>query len=253
MNKIIIVLIALLCGTSAAMAQDGRAAMQVKLSDNSLVTVVIDGRQYRRYGNTLTIGNLPAGKHEVKVYRFYPANDPGYRSFGYNRSHARLLYRGKLRVAANRMYYCVVDTRYKTMDVRESGMLALDNNPGNHPIRSESVFSDSVGSNSDHGLAFTEQTNQLKDAQLESLQQSVVTKLADTEKLKQIKDYLEKRSVTSEQVATMMGWLNFEATRLELAKWAYSHVIDQDTYHLASDKLEQNESRNELEQYISGK
>lgn len=243
----------MLCSLETATAQDNRAAIQVKLSDNSLITVVIDGRQYRRYGNTLTIGNLPEGRHELKVYRFFPANDPKYRSFGYNRSHAQLAYRGKIRVYAGRMYYCTVDTRYNTLQVRESGMLALEDNPDNHPIRSESIFSDSTSATEDRGLAFLEHTNQLKDTQLESLRQGVATRIADTEKLKQMKQYLENRSFESAQAAAMMGWLNFEATRLEFAKWAYSHILDQDNYHLAEQKLEQKESRKELNEYLSGR
>jgi hypothetical protein len=255
MKRIIAAIIVILAYLPV-MAQEGRGAIQVRLKDNNPLTVVIDGRHYRRYGNTLTIGNLPEGRHELKVYRFYPSNDARYRDFGYNRSHARLVYRGKIRVEAGRMYYCSVDPQYNTMNVRESGMVALEGDAGNYPIRSESVFSDSpnaIEEQSGRGIAYPEQINLLKATQMEALRQSVVTKPGDLDKLKQMQQYLEHRSMESAQVVTMLEWLNFESTRLEFAKWAYSKVVDQDNYHLVSGKLEYADSKEALEQSISGK
>jgi len=253
MKRILTVVTTFFCLLQTAEAQEQRAAMQVKLTDNQLLTVVVDGRHYKRYGSTLTIGNLPAGKHEVKVYRFFPSNDPGYRSFGYNRSHAKLAYTAKIRVENNKMYYVTVDPRYKKMQLRESGMLAADGTANNYPIRSQSVFSDSDdATGNSNNVVYPEQINVLREPKMKSLGESVASKPGDMDKLKQMKQYLETRSLESAQVSAMMDWLNFEATRLDFAKWAYRHVIDQDNYYMVADKLEDKASKEELESFLSG-
>lgn len=224
-------------------AQNRRAALQVRLQTNQAITVAVDGRYFRRFGNVLTIGDLPPGRHELKVYRYFPVDDSRYRPFARNTAHARLVYKGRISIAPSRMYYCLVDPDYGTMKVRESGMVALDGNEKNYPVATDPVFSDGAQSSStsapgqqegsnaeDNSVIAYDKGNMLQQQQLNQLQQNVSRKITDTDKLKLIKESLANTALSTQQLAAMLGWLTFEDSRLDLAKWSYASIVDKNRF-----------------------
>ena len=71
MKKLIYTLVILL-GTalSAIAGYDGRSVLEIRLSDRSPLVVSINGRQYNKHGRTVTVGNLPRGRHNIRIYEF---------------------------------------------------------------------------------------------------------------------------------------------------------------------------------------
>jgi hypothetical protein len=53
-------------------------------------------------------------------------------------------------------------------------------------------------------------------------------------------------------VGTMLGWLNFETTRLEFAEWAYSITTDKEHYSQLDSKFNFRSTKENFGAYISG-
>lgn len=275
MNRFLSGLFLLLFCTQSVFAQyhADRSALRFRTKTNRPLTVVIDGRHFKRYGTVLTIGDIPPGMHRVKIYYYYPGgNSGGYRTY---RAHAELIYQGRIRVAPATMYYCVIDGEYGKMNVRESHMVSLDANEETYPInihideerpedlsrrykyedrdreRERQRAEDKKGRSGDISFNNNEPTTAaLTREQMVTLRKSVDEKITDNDKLTLMQQYLRNKSMTTEQVSVMLDWLTFEASRLELAKTCYDKVSDNENYLQIANKFTFQNSKKELEDYM---
>jgi hypothetical protein len=261
MKKSNLILLFLLSFADSIFAQSHNSAMQIWLRDNKLLTVVMDGRHYRRFGRTITFVDLPSGMHEVKVYRFYPNDDPRYSNFDDNRAHAKLIYKGRMRIDPATMYYCTVDPQYKTMSIRESRNIAFDNTDKTYLIDENPIFSenseqddyewtkrrreDTENSNTDKRTS-----NLLTSTQMSTLKNSVEDRIGSKDKINLIQEYLSDKKMSTEQVGSILSWLSFESDKLQIAKYCYPKVIDQDNYLEISNLLSFQSSKRELDAVI---
>lgn len=265
MKKIILFLLLIL--SFAAQAQPHRGAIQVRLKDNKMLTVVLDGRHFKKYGRSITVADLPQGMHDLKVYYFYPAHDAAYRSFRDNRSHAVLVYKGRLQVSGGIMYYLVADPVYKTLARRESRTVFMDDNEESYPISTETVFSDENDNNSYNDkdnwdqnrrdnrnkvLSYYREDDRLTRAQMNTLKSIVDDRMGSDDKTAAIQQYISDKSLTTDQVVEMMNWLSFESSKLQVAKDCYTRVLDKENYHEISMALSFQSSKRELDEFIAG-
>lgn len=265
MKKLIVIALFLLGMADAAFAQIRRGAMQVKLRDGKMLTIILDGRHFRRYGSSIAITDLPQGMHDLKVYHFYPANDRGYKTFKDNRSHAVLIHKGRIQVNGGSMYYCTVDPMYKTLSFRESRTVYIDDNENSYPINTETVFSDEKDNTSfaddenwddrkrndrSNVVSYYRDDNRLTASQMATLKTAVEDRMGTDDKVALIKNYISNKAVMTDQVMTMMGWLSFESSKLEVAKAAYPKVLDKENYLEVSRILSFQNSKRELEDII---
>jgi hypothetical protein len=65
---------------------------------------------------------------------------------------------------------------------------------------------------------------------MEDLRSRVASRITDSDKEKLMKTALDGRTVYTGQVRDMLGWLSFDDTKLDFAKWAYSSVSDRQNY-----------------------
>jgi hypothetical protein len=86
---------------------------------------------------------------------------------------------------------------------------------------------------------------------MDKLQVKVNNKITDTDKQKLLETLLAKQTVSTAQVSTIMGWLNFESSRVAFAKWAYSIVVDKRNYQSLGKQFTYQSSRDELNSYIN--
>ncbi len=263
MKKIATLLAILLISTDATFAQNKRSAMNIRMSDNKPLTIVVDGRHFKRYGNALTIGDLPVGIHDISVYYYYPTNNTGFRGY---RAHTQLTYKGRISIEPGSMYYCVVDGLYKRMNIRTSRVVSFDGSERSYPIATDDDFADHQDNrrykyderdrnrhntnNEDNLLSYNNDQNSLSFNELNMLKISVNGKTGDADKLKIMEEYLSDKSFTTAQVSEMMDWLNFESTRLDLAKWCYDKTIDNENYLHLSSKFSFQSTKKDLEDFI---
>lgn len=248
MKKILSILFCLSIVASAMAQPSDRPLLRIQLSDHNPLTVAIDGRYYRKHGTALTIGDLPQGKHHVKVYAYYPPRRNG-------NARAELLYESNIRTKRGTFTNCIVDakTGYATIDIRDLSDNDFKQAPAQPDNNADNIYGNQPNAdnitNNDYKGAIPD--NALNPGDMDALKSKVNTKIADGDKLKIIKNNLKNRSYYTDQVNVMMGWLNFESTRLELAKWAYSHVIDKRNYYSLEKQFTFKSSKVEFESYIN--
>ena len=92
----------------------------------------------------------------------------------------------------------------------------------------------------------------MSSSDLSDLQQRVADRMTDTDKEKLLQTALKGKVYSSADIATILGWLSFDSTRLEFAKWAYKHVADQQNYYKTEDALSFSSSKTELDNFING-
>jgi hypothetical protein len=265
MKKIISLVLLVLAFAQIASAQPHRGAIHVRLKDSKMLTVILDGRHFKKYGKSITIADLPQGMHDLRIYYFYPASDPAYRSFHDNRSHAVLIYKGRIQVTGGILYYLIADPVYKTLARRESRTVLMDDHEENYPISTETIFSDENDNNSysdkdnwdqrrkdtkNKVLSYYREDNRLSPAQMNTLKGMVDDRMGSDDKVAAIQQYSSDKSLTTDQVVEMMYWLSFENSKLQIAKYSYDKVLDKENYLEISSALSFQSSKRELDEFM---
>jgi hypothetical protein len=67
------------------------------------------------------------------------------------------------------------------------------------------------------------------------------------------KQVCKSSCMTSEQLRTVLKAFTYEASRLEIAKYAYDYVFDPEKYYLINDAFEYSSSVNELNSFFESR
>ena len=232
MKKLIATLALLLTVFVSAYARE-RSAINIRFSDGREILVTIDGRKYDRHAASLTFGNLPAGWHDLRVYEYIQYANGGGR--------AKLLFVGSLRVKPGMIAYGVVDPFNKrlrvSMEDKDNAYLDYNNNNGAD----------------DNTQQPADDISSVKRKDLQDLQALVADRITDTEKLKLMKSTLADKHYSTQDVRAMMGWLSFEASRLDFAKWSYDRVTDVQDYWKVEADFTYSSSKDEFNEHIKKK
>lgn len=224
-----------------------QGALKLRMSDNSELTVVIDDRKYDKTGSDLLIGNLPQGRHYLKVYQYNAyRNKPG--------GYAKLVYTGRVRIEDYMISYMTVYNN-GTATVSKEPMPApvADNRDRPNDDRREPRYEDRDRRNDDRNNNNNNSTTRRElftQKDMTDLQARVKAKITDSGKDELMRTALSGRSYTTEQVRIMLGWLSFDATKLDFAKWAYDGVTDQKNYWKLDSCFSFDSSKSELSEYI---
>lgn len=221
-----------------------QSMLRVSTTDQLPIKLVIDGRYFKRHGKMLTVGRLPPGNHWVQVYAF-DQNDEG------RLRNRNLVYEGRIRVHRNEVVNCVVDANsgnaktYRAPVGTSSYLPEKDDMYGEQPYTTMPVDTGAIAPVNDASIISNEELNKLG--------KKVSDKLTDTDKMKKMRSGLDGKSISTQQVATMMGWLNFESTRLEFAEWAYNITVDKEHYSQLKSKFSFTSSKQKLDDFLKNK
>lgn len=274
----LILLLSFWASTTQVTAQNNsrNSILQFKLRNDKLLTIVIDGRHYKKYGKKLSIGNVPYGMHEIKIYRYYPNDDPRYD--GYNkRALAKLVYKGKIRVEPSTMYYCTIDPEYHTMGVREDDIpswveddktIAIDSEPDfTEKLNTENTIKEVSKNNFKQEIVRETSTpppppppatvnnantnkTLLQIATMSSLATQINTLKTDTEIMNLLKNKLADKYYNISQLSTMLDWFTFEGSKLEWVKWSITHLQNPNEVAQLKSKFSFTSSKNEIDKLI---
>lgn len=237
MKKLLYTLVFVLIAITSSFARYAeRSVLEIRLSDHSPLLVSVDGRNFNKHGRTVTVGNLPKGWHELRVYEYLEYKKGGGR--------AKLLYTGRIRIDAGTVTECVVDVqtqrmRIKTMDLEDAYLDYDEHDETDNPDNRR--YDDRRNSNI------------LNNQDMQDLQARVEDRITDTERMKLMQSVLADRTYYSVQVRTMLNWLSFESTRLDFAKWSYTRVADKQDYWKLEDVFSFSSSKDEFNKHISQK
>ncbi len=234
----------LICIFFAALQANAQSMLRVTTTDHIMIQVSVDNRYYNKHSKSLMIGDLPPGKHFIQVFA-YSGEQRG-------RRFRNMIFEGKVKTHTNEVTTCVVDANTGNINTYTDKADMQSNAPNNTddvyfgPKRKITPVDTTPNIPADNASA-------IGDDEVTKLGKKVSDKLTDTDKMKKMKSTLKGKAVTTAQVSTMMGWLNFETTRLEFAEWIYPNTTDKDHYMELENKFTFSSTKQKLEEYISTK
>ncbi len=179
--------------------------------------------------NSITLGYLGEGHHDVKIFRERRKN-----GFGFGRreiiySNSILLRRGfHLDITVNRFGKVMVDER------------RIDRNDDWYNDEDEYYDDDGWGGN----------RNVMSGREMEQVKESLRKEWFENNRLASAKFIIERNNFTAAQVKELMLLFTFENNRLEVAKHAYRKTVDQRNYYIVNDALTFSSSKEELARFI---
>ncbi len=237
----------LLCVLFASGDAFSQSQMRITLTDRSPVTVAVDGRYFNRRGTAITVGDLPPGRHSVKIYsiRHDRWGDP----------YQRIVFQGRVTTEYRMTTHVVYNPYTRMARIRQvaddfNGS-AGDNNYARYKDGSMEESPTAPGNSVTTGAAASPAPmGSLSAGRQEALKKKVDAEKTDTKKLAVVKSGLNGETLSTMQVMTLMDWFLFESTKLDFAKWAYNITIDKQSYGDLSSRFEAQPNRNEFDMFV---
>jgi len=243
-----------------------QSMLNVRTADNEVINVAVDGRFFNKRGTSVTVGDLPPGKHRLEIYTV-----ARYRG---GRGIESLIYEGKVRTFEGMVTLFSYDPYTRMPDIQQqdiNGFVAA------HPPVQRGVMrnqhfqqqpdysvqpgdngraqDDMNRNNADNGMAAPAPAAQstLTDAAMDQLKTSVAAKKTDTEKEAALKDAVKNQQISTAQVGMMMDWLNFESSKADFAEWAYPLTTDKEAFGSLESKFTYKVYQDDLIKFLQGK
>ncbi len=234
---------------SGAATSFGQSAMRISLADRSLITVSVDSRYFNKRGQSVTIGDLPPGRHYVKIFTTYQ-NRRG-------RMVEQTSFEGRVKTYSGHITYFTYDPNSNTISETEQEM-GISGNPQpnyNNDMANTQPPADNYNPGNNQPAASpaasTDMAAAVGEAKLEKAKKKAATKNTDTEKFNAVKEALDNEQFTCAQIAGIMDIFSFESTKVDFAEWAYPKTIDKQSFSILKDKLTYQSYREDLDKFVS--
>ncbi len=247
MRKIFLSILFALIFTSGSFAQ---SMLKVRTTDARRINVWLDGRYFNKIGTSVTVGDLPAGRHILRIYSMVPTRS--------GRMRNEVIYEGMVKTYREKLTVVDYDQVADEVDIR------AENAEGRVPVPDQAT---GVTRNETENNAPSVSDNQpgkpvaspvsvdeiatLNEAKTDKLKTKVAPKKTDTEKMNLIKEGLTDETMTTKQVSLIMDWLGFESSKVEFAEWAYPKTIDKESFSDLLSKLKYKNYQDELEKFLA--
>ncbi len=207
-----------------AEARTRRGTLYVALSDATPFTIEVNGRRFDRTGTSLTIGDLPPGRHDLRVYAVSTSR--------YGKRNADLVYTGTVRLLARGLTRCTIDPVRRTARVQVLAEEAARRSASGAPRQPGAVRDNAAPLATAHADPGTAPASAplLTSAALQRIEDAAARKPADREKLDVIQTALADERFSTDDVRRAAGLLTFEDTRLQFAAWAQPRVTDPEAF-----------------------
>ena len=229
----------------AVFAYGPQTKLTVSNNTKNPVTIIVDGKAQgnSRYGDDeLVINNLNAGYHTVRVYQKSVSNR--------NRGNAaQLVYDGNIYIkpqyhvdiSINRFGKAFIDERQMTRELYGDDYDDRDNQQA-RPTRNP-IFNGSQNQGNNYKQAMDSRS-------FDQLKYSISSSTYDNTKMAIAKQAISQNYFTTAQVKELLQLFTYEASRLDLAKYAFSRATDPGNYFSVNDVFTYSSSKEELSRYI---
>ncbi len=249
-GKKLAVLILLTVFAYAGFAQDRSAErnsiLNLRLSDNSMFKLIMNGQQAGDIANRNGVHNLSAGRHYIQVYRV--SNEWGYEVLDN-------AYCGFVTVAPNTEAFVTVDVN--NHQLQYDRIIALGNTcaePTNElclypvkPVRTQRPVRP-VPTQECHVPVGPVA---ISNSDFVQLKRTIDNGSFESTRLNIFKQALAYNYFTTSQVCDLMTLFWFESSKLEVAKLSYPKTIDQQNYYLVNNQFGFSSSVIQLGEYIA--
>jgi hypothetical protein len=248
MKRILVLALALLLSIPAIYAQkSNRSTMRIRLSDGSPMLVTINGRDFKKIGRSITIGDIPRKRQYIQVYR--------YRAYADGKGgKAELAYSGNIKIQKGYTYDCIVDLGTRKFRMKEVASLqplpqlpTFDRNRNKALEESNEMQS---GEHANDDVVMDLPPDHTVSARLQPLKNAMDKVEADSKKLAEAKKFINSNRVTSEEVKAIAGWIFFDDNRLLFVKAAYPKVSDKNNFATVGDVFTLEESQKAFDDFL---
>lgn len=257
----------------ATMPGWAQTMLHVKMADNEVINVAVDGRYFNKRGTSVTVGDLPPGKHKLEIYTI----DRTRRGRGYE----ALVYEGRVRTFDGMVTLFSYDPYSRMPDIQQQDINSFvashppaqrgmnpnrrfqepgNNNPDNYPAQPGGGYDRNATGNDNGTMSGTANPaptqpaqGSMTDAAIDQLKTNVASRKTDTEKETFLKDAVKGEQLTTMQVGMMMDWLNFESSKADFAEWAYPITVDKDAFSNLESKFTYKIYQDDLVKFLQGK
>lgn len=249
------------------------------------LSVTIDGRRFDKINRTLTIGDLPAGMHSIKVFSLN-SNGHGYRN-------GILIYQGKIMTKPGKIYYCTVSNNQ--IDIEEN--CCIDNygnwnnndnwdtwnddrncwnnnqqwhNDRDHNDRDDRDYNhtwnnkdDNDNWNNNSNSRPDDRNNNYDDnnwnsyrgimstGRFESLIEQIRKTSFESSKVNVAKQALKDNTISVSQLKGIVNEFTFESSKLDFIKSSYSKIADKKNIFMINDVFTFQSSKDELSEFLN--
>jgi len=240
-------LMAFLLTTASVFAGgNNRSTIRVRLSDNSPLMITVNGRDFKKIGRSITIGDLPGKRQNLQVYK--------YRRFADGKGgRAEQVFSGDIKIEKGSTYDCIVDIGAGKIRMwKVNALQPIAPPPGFNPRQSQPLNQD----NADVAVAAGDTAFEMPpvhnvDDKLLPLKASMEKVDADSKKLELAMNYIGKNSYNSQDVTNIAGWIFFDDNRMKFVKQAYARVTDKNNYASVGDVFTLPDSKKEFSSFLT--
>jgi Domain of unknown function (DUF4476) len=221
----------LLCFMSliCAFAQQKKegSIMRFHSSDNCLLKLKIDNRFFNKIARTITVAEIPEGKHTIQVYSAEPfSTRPG--------EKLTEIYNGTIRTYDAIQYTCTIDPFINSMDVKEK--------------EASEVFYSYSGQNAMHSEKVNSKIlSLLNAAELTQFKVSLIEQSTDVDKFKKAIELSSAKQLNTVQVEEIIKLFLFESTRLDFIKSIHNKIVDKENIKVLKTYFELNSSKEAID------
>lgn len=243
MKRILLFAILITMTLHQVLANHVNSVLSLRTYNNKPIQVYVDGISQGPFSNSFEIRNLSPGAHGMKVFTLV-RNPHGWGT------RSELVYRGPIDIYDGYEVTAVLD-RFHGLVIEEVTALyvpqpTLNLLPAHCGTTSPSIANSVRQGNGHTGHVHPQPLPYMHPDDFNVLLGVISSKWFESTKRDITMQALSADYFTSAQIAELLGLFAFESTKLEIARFAYNRVVDQDRFYIVYDSFTFESSIREL-------
>jgi hypothetical protein len=232
------------------------ARLTISSISNNKMFVEVNGRRYNLDGNTVSVRDIRAGFHTIKVYREAKRNNGRWWDFGIgNNRRQETIYNNRVYLKEG-YHFDILINRFGKVLVDERRMDRNDDwyndddyrDRDNDRDRDWDRDRDRDRDRDDRYDNFNGRA--MSDYDFNQAKETLRREWFENTRVSTARQIIDRNYFTSRQVKEMILLFTFENNRLEIAKYAYGRTVDKGNYFVVNDAFTFNSNKDELARYI---
>lgn len=219
--------------------------LNISSADQSKFVVTVDNFYFGNPSSTFNITNLDPGYHRVKIQR------QGVLVPGRMSAPMEQIYDGYVNVPADARVSAVSGGAGILNITSIVSLLSNLGGYGGYGNNGACQNACCTGGHGNNGGWLPQPPLGMLSADFDALKASISAKGFESTKLAVAAQALQSNKMTSRQVKELMDLMSFESTKVQIAKYAYSRVVDKQNFYIVHDAFAFSSSSEELLKYIS--
>lgn len=233
MKRIFTLLIFTFLGFSSFAAAVNAGRLTITGARNITLSVIVDDRLYERVTGAITLDDLAAGYHQVKVYEVKSHNRNSRRG-----DRPKMIYSSRILI---KPYHHV------SLAIRALGQVDIVEQQISQRGRDRYPHNDGRWNEGRPGNSY----QPMSERMLQSAKQAIRSEAFDKDKANMAKQIISNSVLHTSQVKEIMELFSFDDSKLDFAKYAYTRTADKNNYFTLYDMFAFRKNKEELMNYIS--